>query len=519
MKAQKAVSNDRLSVWILGDQLLAQHPALVEARQTQPVEGVRVVMVESAARTRRLPYQRKKLVLLFSAMRHYAAGLRQQGYAVDYLQVSSFLEGLREHMAAWQPNRILTMAASEYRARAFQQMHLAASLGKTVTVLPNTQFLVGQFDPYPKAETGKRVVMEHFYRRMRRHFDVLMASGGKPSGGRWNHDAENRRPLPRGVEPPPLPRFEPDAITRQVMAEVEAAGHGVGTVEGFSLAVTRQQALAAFDDFVARRLIDFGPYEDAMSSQHQVLYHSVLSPYLNVGLVEPIELLHAVEQAYHQEHVLINSAEGFVRQILGWREYIYWQYWRLMPGLLESNAWGAQRPLPRFFWDGATEMACLRHAICRAIDTGYNHHIERLMLLCNFCLLAGICPRAVNDWFLSFYVDAYEWVMVPNVIGMGLNADGGLIASKPYIASANYINRMSDYCSSCRYQSKQRTGPDACPFNFLYWNFLVEHENTLRANPRLGRSVLGLRYLDEGERRAVGSQTRSFLEELDYHQS
>jgi deoxyribodipyrimidine photolyase-related protein len=316
-----------------------------------------------------------------------------------------------------------------------------------------------------------------------------------------------------------LPYFEPDAITRQVMAEVDVAGHGVGTVEGFSLAVTRQRALDAFDDFVAQRLASFGPYEDAMSNQHQILYHSVLSPYLNVGLVQPLELLRAVERAYQQEQAPINSAEGFVRQILGWREYIYWQYWRLMPGLLEANAWGAERPLPQFFWDGNTEMACLRRAIRRTIDTGYNHHIERLMLLCNFCLLAGIRPRAVHDWFLSFYVDAYEWVMAPNVIGMGLNADGGLIASKPYIASANYINRMSDYCSRCRYKHKQRTGVDACPFNFLYWNFLVEHEGTLRANPRLGRNVLGLRYLDEGERQAVARRAQSFLNELDYRQS
>jgi deoxyribodipyrimidine photolyase-related protein len=211
----------------------------------------------------------------------------------------------------------------------------------------------------------------------------------------------------------------------------------------------------------------------------------------------------------------INSVEGFVRQILGWREYIYWQYWRLMPDLMESNAWAAQRPLPQFFWTGQTEMKCLRHAIHRAIDTGYNHHIERLMLLCNYCLLAGIRPKAVNDWFLSFYVDAYEWVMAPNVLGMGLNADGGLVATKPYIASANYVNRMSDYCRGCRYDQRQRTGQDACPFNFLYWSFLLENEATLRANPRLGRNVLGLRYLDSDEREAVRLQAQAFLDGLE----
>jgi deoxyribodipyrimidine photolyase-related protein len=357
--------------------------------------------------------------------------------------------------------------------------------------------------------------MEHFYRRMRRHFDVLMAPDGKPVGGKWNYDAENRKPLPPDAEPPPVPTFEPDAITREVMAEVEAAAHGVGTANGFDLAVTRQQALSAFDDFLANRLAQFGPYEDAMSSQHPVLYHSLLSPYLNIGLLEPLELISAVEGAYHRERAPINSTEGFVRQVLGWREYIYWQYWRLMPDLMEANAWDAQRPLPSFFWDAHTEMNCLHHAIGRAIDSGYNHHIERLMLLCNFCLLAGIQPGAVNDWFLSFYVDAYEWVMAPNVIGMGLNADSGLVATKPYIASANYINRMGDYCLRCRYDHKQRTGRDACPFNFLYWNFLLEHEDTLRANPRLGRNVYGLRYLDEDERGAVRRQASSFLDKLE----
>jgi deoxyribodipyrimidine photolyase-related protein len=510
------MSDEKLSVWILGDQLLTRHPALAEAAKTHPKEKVRVVLVESAARSSRLPYQRKKLVLLFSAMRHYAADLRQEGYVVDYLQAPTFLEGLRQHIAAWRPLRLYAMEASEWRGRRFQQTRLADSLEIPVTLLPNSQFLVTQFDPYPEAEAGKRVIMEHFYRRMRRHFRTLMTPGDEPIGGQWNYDAENRKPLPRGARPPSAPVFPPDDITREVMAEVETAGHGVGTADGFELAVTREGALRALDDFVANRLTEFGPYEDAMSSQHPILYHSFLSPYLNIGLLEPLELVEAVQSAYHQDKAPINSVEGFVRQVLGWREYMCWQYWRLMPGLMEANAWDAQRPMPQFFWDGQTEMTCLRQAIGQAVRTGYNHHIERLMLLCNFCLLCGINPAAVNDWFLTFYVDAYEWVMAPNVIGMGLNADGGLIATKPYIASANYINRMSDYCRDCRFKHKQRTGDDACPFNFLYWGFLLEHKATLRANPRLGRNVLGLRYLDEDERNKVRRQAQAFLDGLDY---
>ncbi len=512
----QVTSDTGVSVWILGDQLLAQHPALLAAEQERSRDDVRVVMVESTARTRRLPYQRKKLVLLFSAMRHYAADLRSQGYTVDYIQAPTFLDGLRQQVTTRGSNCLFVMEASEWRGRAFQQAQLVDSLGIATILLPNTQFLVGQFDPYPGAKPDRRIVMEHFYRRMRRQFDVLIENDGQPLGGRWNYDAENRRRLPRDARPPPIPSFHPDQMTREVMIDVEASGHGLGTVQGFDLAVTREQALSALDDFLARRLPSFGPYEDAMSSQHGTLYHSVLSPYLNIGLLEPLELVRAVERAHHDGRAPMNSAEGFVRQVLGWREYIYWQYWRLMPDLVEANAWDAQRPLPSFFWHGQTDMHCLRQAIRRAINTGYNHHIERLMLLCNFCMLAGTRPTAVNDWFLSCYIDAYEWVMAPNVLGMGLNADGGLIATKPYIASANYINRMSDHCQHCRYDHKKRTGPEACPFNFMYWSFLLEHENALRANPRLGRSVLGLRYLSEDERRAVRRQAEVFLDTVDH---
>jgi deoxyribodipyrimidine photolyase-related protein len=512
------MGEERASVWILGDQLLARHPALLAAVQEHTRENLRVVLVESKGRTRRMPYQRKKLALLFSAMRHYAAEVRRQGYAVDYIRAATFTDGLGQHAASWQPGRLYTMEASEWREKSLQHTQLASRLGIRVTTVPNTQFLVGRFDPYPGVDRDKRIVMEHFYRRMRRHFDVLMTPNGKPVGGRWNYDAENRKPLPRDMQPPVVCFFGPDDITKRVMAELDRADHGVGTVSDFGLAVTREQALAAFQDFLAHRLADFGPYEDAMSSEHHVLFHSLLSPYLNIGLLEPLELIEAVQQAYHQGRAPINSAEGFVRQILGWREYVYWQYWRLMPGLLEANAWDAQRPLPQLFWDGQTEMACLHHTVSRAIETGYNHHIERLMVLCNFCLLAGIQPKAVNDWFLSFYIDAYEWVMVPNVIGMGLNADGGIIGTKPYIASAKYIDRMSDYCQHCRYDHQRRTGEGACPFNFLYWRFLLEHESTLRANPRLGPNVLSLRYLDKEERESVQRQAHQFLDGLTYRE-
>ncbi len=508
------ISPNKVSVWILGDQLLENHPAVEAAVAAHGSEAVRIVMVESRLRARRLPYHRKKLVLLFSAMRHYARRLRKQGYTVDYHTTDTCLDGLQAHVKAHGPASLYTMAASAYGGRRFQNAQLAEALSTPVTVLPNTQFLTGRFNPYPDPAPGKRYVMEHFYRAMRRHFGLLIDEAGDPVGGQWNYDKLNRKPFPNGLIPPEPPGFTPDEITLEVLDEVDEIGEGFGDLAGFDLAVTHEQAREAFEDFLALRLADFGPYEDAMSQEHATLFHSVLSPYLNLGLLEPLALAQAAEASYRAGAAPINSVEGFIRQIVGWREYIYWQYWRSMPEILAANFWGATRPLPVWFWDGKTEMNCLRHVLSRVIQLGYAHHIERLMVLSNFSLLAGLDPQAVNDWFTGGFIDAYEWVMAPNVLGMGLNADGGIIATKPYIASANYINKMSDYCGSCSYDRKKRIGPHACPFNTLYWNFLIQNEEKLRANPRMGRNVLGLRYLDEAERQAVVEQGEHFLKHL-----
>jgi deoxyribodipyrimidine photolyase-related protein len=509
------MSQELLSVWILGDQLMNPHPAITAAEEVVGRENVRVVLVESDGRVARLPYQRKKLVLLFSAMRHYADELRDAGYTVDYEIADSFSNGLRGHLARHGSARLMTMQSSEYRMRRAQEGKLTDLLGVPVDVLDNSQFLIAQHNPYPDPDPEKNVVMEYFYRDMRRHFDVLMTPAGEPEGGAWNFDKQNRKPLPKKFAgAPPVPTFAPDEITQDVMQRVARIDEAVGTVDGFDLAVTRAQAEAALDDFIRHRLADFGPYEDAMSADHAILFHSVLSPYVNIGLLDPMDMVRRAEAAYRAGDAPINSVEGFVRQVLGWREYIYWQYWQLMPGLWKANGWEARRPMPRMFWDGDTDMACIRHVARRVIDTGYSHHIERLMVVCNFCLLAGIDPAAVAEWFLAFYIDAYEWVVLPNVIGMGLNADGGRTATKPYIASANYINKMGDYCKGCRFNPKQRTGEDACPFNSLYWNFLIEHEELLRASPRMGPNVLSLRHLDEAERDKVQADAAAFLEGL-----
>jgi deoxyribodipyrimidine photolyase-related protein len=500
---------DQTTVWILGDQLLEMHPALA---LVEDKSCVRILLIESQGRLQKLPYQRKKLVLLLSAMRHYAEDLRRQDFTVDLLQAKNFADGLQKHVERYRPVKLVTMAAASYHGRVFQES-LEKRLGIAVEILPNTQFMIGRYNPIPNPELAKRYVMEGFYRDMRRHFNLLM-EGEEPVGGRWNFDAENRKKLPKGDQPPQLSSFSPDAITQEVMAEVATLPNGVGQVNDFDYAVTRAAALAAAQEFLEHRLALFGDYEDALTRRSHVVYHSHLSPYLNLGLLEPLELATAVEEAYLSGDAPINAAEGFIRQIIGWREFMYWQYWRQMPGMKDLNAWGAERDLPGFAWTGETGMACVAFAIKRALDTGYNHHIERLMLLCNFFMLAGIKPRLVNDWFLALYIDAYEWVMPPNVIGMGLNADGGLTATKPYIASANYINKMGDHCAGCRFDPKKRVGEGACPFNALYWNFILVHEERLGANPRTSRNVWGLRHLDNAERAQIRRQATTFLDSL-----
>ena len=500
------------SVWIIGDQLLEAHPALIAATAQHGRDNVRVLLVESSRRLTHLPYQRKKLVLLLSAMRHYAKSLRTQGFTVDYIKAETFLEGVRQHIASESPSILYTMASASYSGRQGQS-RLKQTLGIPVEILANTQFLVGQFNPIPDPELGKRYVMETFYRAMRRKFGLLM-DGDKPVDGQWNFDHDNRKKLPKKVTPPDEARFEPDAMTLEVMAEVASIDGLTGQVEGFDYAVTREGALHALDLFMLQRAANFGAYEDALTTRSHALYHSILSPYLNIGLLEPLELAQRMAQAFHDGLVPINSAEGFIRQIIGWREFMYWQYWRQMPGMTDLNAWEAHNPLPEFVWTGDTDMRCMSHAITRAIDTGYNHHIERLMILSNFFMLCGINPKLVNDWFLSLYIDAYEWVMPPNVIGMSLNADGGLTATKPYIASANYVNKMGDYCGDCRFNHKQRVGEDACPFNFLYWNFILKNEERLRKNPRTSRSVLGLRHLDDEQRILVQQEAADFMQRM-----
>lgn len=502
------------SVWILGDQLMHKHPALHKDEKLSGGDSIQVLMIENGARIKRFGYQKKKIVLILSAMRHYAEKLRASGIRVDYRFSPDLKTGIIEHVKALKPERMVTMAASEYRGREFQN-NLDKVLDIPVKVLPNTQFLTGRFNPIPDPEPNKPYVQERFYRKMRQHFDLLLDPDGEPIGGQWNFDKSNRSRLPKDDRPPALPDFNPDRITLKVMHEIEEKYQGVGAVEGFNLAVSHDEALLAAQDFFDKRLKDFGAYEDAMSSKFDTIYHSRLSAYLNLGLLDPLWLVQEAQKVYEDGRAPINSVEGFVRQVVGWREFIYWQYWRQGPALMKSNYWGANRSLPVWFWNGNVEMNCLNNVIKKALQSGYNHHIERLMIVCNFCLLAGIDPVLVNRWFLSVYIDAYEWVMLPNVFGMGMYADGGITATKPYIASSNYINKMSDYCWDCAFERKKRTGDGACPYNFLYWNFMLQNEHMLRTNPRMSRSLLGLKHLSNEERLKVQEKALNFLNSLE----
>jgi deoxyribodipyrimidine photolyase-related protein len=354
--------------------------------------------------------------------------------------------------------------------------------------------------------------MELFYRVMRERTGILMRSDGKPEGERWNFDAENRKPLPRNARLPKPARFTPDPVTREVLDLVaERFGHHFGALEPFRFAVTREQALEALGHFVETALPWFGDYQDAMKQGEDWLFHSALSQYLNCGLLDPREVCDAALEAWRQGRVPLNSVEGFIRQILGWREYVRGIYWLKMPGYARLNALDAKRPLPWFYWTGETDLNCLRQTLSQTRREALSHHIQRLMVTGNFALLIGVLPEEICAWYLAVYADAYEWVELPNTLGMVMHADGGYLGSKPYAASGNYINKMSDFCRHCRYDVTRKDGPDACPLNYLYWNFLIENRRKLARNPRLSQAYRTLDRLPPARIEAIANDSRSFL--------
>ncbi len=479
-------------IWILGDQLHPEHPALLQrdaARQTTPI-----IFIESMQYVAQRPYHRQKLVLVWSAMRHFAEALRQLGWPVTYAIEPDFAAPL----SAWiQDQNIHELQVVQPSDRPFQRLIEGLDLPCPVVMLPNNHFLWSNEDFAQWASRRKSLLMESFYREGRRRFQVMMA-GDDPEGGQWNYDKANRKPPKGDLHPPEPPWFEPDEITQDTIAWVKSQDlPGYGKIEPFRWGVTRSQALQALEDFLAQRLDAFGPYQDAMVTGEETLWHALLSPYLNLGLLRPMEVVEAVEAAYYDreagDRLPINSAEGLIRQVMGWREYMHGVYTQTDDDYGDRNWFGHDQPLPQFFWDSdKAEMNCLKQTLNQVEQTGYAHHIQRLMVLSNFALIAGLSPQEVESWFHAAFIDAYDWVMQTNVIGMGLFADGGMLASKPYAASANYINRMSDYCKGCRYNHRQRTGEDACPFNFFYWDFLARHRDKLKSQGRMNLILANL---------------------------
>jgi len=502
---------------ILGDQL---DPAVGALRACEPDDTV-VLLAEVADEATYVPHHPQKIALVFSAMRHFAAELREQGWTVD-------------HVALGDPDNSGTLRDEVTRAVA---RHGAGVVHVTE---PGEWRLAHALDGWPEhlgvpvyrheddrfhcstdafnrwAEGRRRMRMEDFYRGMRKRHGVLM-DDGRPAGGRWNYDTVNRKALPKeGLDIPAPPRFEPDAVTRTVLDLVgERFADHFGTLEPFGWAVTRADAERARDHFLEHALPRFGDYQDAMRTGEPWLFHGVLSPYLNIGLLSARDLVDRAERAWRSGHAPLNAVEGFVRQILGWREYVRGVYWRHMPQYAGFNVLGHERVLPWLYWSADTDMHCMQQTIADTRDRAYAHHIQRLMVTGNFALLAGIRPSEVCEWYLVVYADAYEWVELPNTLGMALFGDGGMLGSKPYAASGKYIHRMSDYCKSCRYNVNQAIGDNACPFNALYWHFLMRHRDELGENHRLRMPYRNLDRMKQDRRQGLWDQAEEFLAKLD----
>ncbi|MCC5885400.1 MAG: cryptochrome/photolyase family protein [Gammaproteobacteria bacterium] len=476
-------------VLVLGDQL---SPELAVLRNADPARS-RILMAEVAGEVSYAPHHAKKLAFLFSAMRHRAEALRGAGFAVDYVTLDDphnrgTLCG--ELDRAWrrhgQPPLRIT-EPGEWRVKA-EIDAWARDREADLTWIEDDRFLcsITAFKHWAHGRKGLR--MEHFYRTMRRRHGLLM-EGDEPAGGRWNFDAENREPLPPPLARAPIPqpmRFRPDATTLDVLELVRRqCPDAFGELEPFWFAVTPADAKRAFSGFLRKSLTRFGDHQDAMASGEDFVYHAVISIYLNAGLLDPLACCRAAEDAWRDGAAPLNAVEGFIRQILGWREFIRGIYWLAMPEYAEGNALEADLPLPEFYWSGRTGMRCVAETVAGIRRNAYAHHIQRLMVTGNFALLAGLEPKAVCDWYLGVFADAYEWVELPNTLGMALHGDGGLFASKPYAASGRYIDRMSDYCQGCRYDPADATGETACPFNYLYWDFIARHRQRFEKHPRM----------------------------------
>lgn len=501
---------------VLGDQLSM---GLSSLAGIEPGEA-RILMMEVVEEATYVRHHVKKIAFLFSAMRHHAEALRARGWQVDYIALDdpdnqgSFSAEVARAVDRHSPERIVVTEAGEWRVQAMlESWHDRFDI--PVEIRADDRFLCGHAEFEQWAEGRKQLRMEFFYREMRRKTGLLM-DGDKPEGGQWNYDAENRKPASGRLAVPQPLSFGRDTITDEVIELVmRHFGEHFGSIDDFDFAVTRADAMRQQAHFLKYMLPHFGDYQDAMLTGEPWLWHSILSPYINAGLIDPIELCRAAEDRYRAGKAPLNAVEGFIRQIIGWREFVRGIYWREGPEYTSRNFLNAKRDLPAFYWTGDTDMHCLSEAIGATIDHAYAHHIQRLMVTGNFALLIGADPAQVQQWYLEVYADAYEWVEAPNTLGMSQFGDGGLLASKPYASSGAYIARMSDYCGHCRYDVKQRTGEDACPFNALYWDFLARNRGKLGDNQRLAMPYRNWDRMDDATQRALRASARAFLGRLD----
>jgi deoxyribodipyrimidine photolyase-related protein len=490
------------TVWVYGDQLNRSIGALRDASS----DTHQVLMVESASKIKSRRWHIQRSHFFVASMRRFADELRTEGFSVDYRVAPSMRQGVQQHIAEIKPSAVVATEPNSFAAR-----ELVKSLG--IQTVPSDQFLCHP-DEYSQFMGVRRTIkMEDFYRWQRRRLNVLM-DGDQPCDGQWNFDAENRLPPPKtGHDRWPTPKtYELDALDKQVISDI--GDNSWGDAPTGVWATTRDDALQRMNYFVENVLPVFGEHEDAMLNSNWHLAHSLLSPYLNNGLLLPMEVIRAAELAYRNGHVPINSAEGFIRQILGWREYIWNCYWRWMPDYAGMNELQAERDLPQMFLDPeATQMSCMKSVVHNVQQRSYAHHIERLMVLGNFSLIAGINPQQLTKWMWENFIDAAEWVMVPNVIGMSQFADGGMLATKPYASGGAYIDRMSNHCKGCVYDRKKRVGEDACPFTNLYWDFFLRHQDRFVKNPRVARQVRAAQQL--GDKVELQETAQTMLSRLD----
>nr|WP_286702395.1 MULTISPECIES: cryptochrome/photolyase family protein [Acidiphilium] len=489
---------------ILGDQLSRGIASLADIDPQSDV----VLMAEVLGECTYVPHHPQKIAMILAAMRHFAQALTARGIKVRYIPLDdpdntgTLSDEVARAVHALHPTRIIATEPGEYRVREAMR-NWSAETGIPCEIREDTRFLATADEFAQWAEDRKQLRMEFFYRVMRRKHRILM-EGEEPVGGRWNFDSENRKSLPETIEIPTPLRFAPSAETTAVIDLVAArfAGH-YGTLDRFDYPVTAQDAEAGFADFLSHRLPQFGDWQDAMAAGTPYMFHALVSAPLNLGLLDPLDLCRRAEAEYAGGRAPLNAVEGFIRQILGWREFVRGVYWLYMPDYATKNALDATLDLPEFYWTGDTAMRCMADTISQTLRHAYAHHIQRLMITGNFALLAGIHPDAVDRWYLAVYADAYEWVEMPNTRGMALHADGGIVGSKPYAASGAYINRMSNYCAKCSYDVKDATGARACPFNALYWDFIARHQDRFANNPRMAMPVRSWRGMAETKRIAL----------------